>query len=72
MDNMNMLQGYLMDENGAMRRVEGQQHMPNVVPKQRRHAVRFWTIEEHRYFIFALIWKARVFVVCLFGDGEPR
>jgi hypothetical protein len=52
MDNMDMLQGYLMDEIRATRRVEGQQHMPNVVPKQRRHAVRFWTTDEHRYFIF--------------------
>jgi hypothetical protein len=49
---MDMLQGYLMDEIRATRCVEGQQHMPNVVPKQRRHAVRFWTIDEHRYFIF--------------------
>ncbi|CAD6334679.1 unnamed protein product [Miscanthus lutarioriparius] len=54
MDNMNMLQGYLMDEIGATRRVEGQQHMRNVVPKQRRHAVRFWTIDEHRNFLRGL------------------
>ena len=52
MDNMNMLQGYLMDEIKATRRVEGQQHMRNVVPKQRRQAVRFWTTDEHMYFIF--------------------
>lgn len=57
MDNMHMLQGYLMDDMEAMRPIEGQHHMLNVVPKQRRHTVKFWTIDEHRYFIFALIWK---------------
>jgi len=64
MDNMGTLQGYLVDEIGPMRHVEGQQHVPNVVPKQRRHAVRFWTRDEHRYFIFALIWKLLSHLQC--------
>ena len=32
-----------------------QPHMPNVVPKKRRHAVKFWTTNEHRSFILAWI-----------------
>lgn len=50
-DNMDMMQGYLMDDTDAMRLVQGQQHMPNVVPNQRRHAVKFWTTDEHRSLI---------------------
>ncbi|AQK95188.1 myb-like protein J [Zea mays] len=53
-DNMDMMQGYLMDDTDAMRLVQGQQHMPNVVPNQRRHAVKFWTTDEHRNFLRGL------------------
>lgn len=49
MENMGMIHGYIMDDIEATRRVEGQQHMPDVVPMQRRRAVRFWTTDEHRF-----------------------
>jgi hypothetical protein len=35
--------------------VVGSSALVNVVPKKRRHAVKFWTTYEHRSFTFALI-----------------
>lgn len=53
MNNMDMLQGYPMDEMEAMKMVEEQPYLLNVVPNQRRqHATKFWTTNEHRSFIF--------------------
>jgi hypothetical protein len=54
MDNMKVIEGYLMDEMEAMRILEEQPNMLNVIHKKKRHGVKFWTTDEHRYFIICI------------------